>query len=109
LASTWLTALLGHVLPWGTLLVNTLGSFVVVLVMQLSFQSAAVPPDTRIFLCTGLMGGFTTYSSFNYETLYYLQQGQPWLAAANVASTVIACLLAGFSAVWVVRVVTGGG
>jgi fluoride exporter len=49
----------------------------------------------RLVLATGVMGGFTTYSTFNYETLEFLRDGALGLAGLNVASTVVLCLLAG--------------
>ena len=61
--------LLGPAFPWGTLLVNLTGSFLIALVMHVALTGTAVSLELRIFLTTGIMGGFTTYSSFNYETL----------------------------------------
>ena len=49
----------------------------------------------RLMLTTGVMGGFTTYSTFNYETMEYLREGAFWLAGLNVAATLLLCLLAG--------------
>jgi len=53
-----------------------------------------MPPNVRIALTTGAMGGFTTYSTFSYETLRYLQDGQWATATVNVTVTVIGCLVA---------------
>jgi fluoride exporter len=52
-------------------------------------------PTLRLALTTGLMGGFTTYSTFNYETLRYFEGGARWLGALNLGSTVVFCLGAG--------------
>src|SRR5437868_6955121 len=80
--------------PFGTLTVNVLGSFLASVVMVLALERSALAPDLRFFLVTGVLGGFTTYSSFNYETLHLAQSGAGGLAVVNVAATLIACLLA---------------
>lgn len=69
LLSGWLLRAAGPGFPWGTLAVNVAGSFLLGLLMQLSFASDLFPPTRRLVLTTGVMGGFTTYSIFNYETL----------------------------------------
>ena len=100
--------LLGHVFPWGTLLVNVTGSFLIGLIMHLALSGTAVSLELRIFLTTGVMGGFTTYSSFNYETLALLNARGYWLAGLNVATTVLGCLLAGVLGLAAGRAVAGG-
>ena len=89
--------------PFGTLGVNVLGSFLASVVMVLALEKSALSPDLRFFLVTGMLGGFTTYSSFNYETLHLAQSGAAGLAVVNVAVTLIACLLAGVAGMWVAR------
>jgi CrcB protein len=86
---------LGTGFPWGTLLVNVVGSFLIALVMHLAVATAAISPSARLFLTTGVMGGFTTYSSFNYETLNLVGERLWGVAALNVAVTVLGCLVAG--------------
>lgn len=85
--------LLGTAFPYATLIVNVAGSFALAAMMHVALASAVISPNLRLFLATGVMGGFTTYSTFNYETLEYLRQGALWLAAFNVAGTTILCLL----------------
>ena len=87
--------LLGATFPWGTLLVNLTGSFLIVVVMHVALSGTAISLELRIFLTTGIMGGFTTYSSFNYETLALINQRAYGLAGLNVAATVVGCFLAG--------------
>jgi CrcB protein len=95
LLSGWLLRAAGPGFPWGTLAVNVIGSFLLGLIMQVSLTTGLISPTLRLALTTGVMGGFTTYSTFNYETLQYLQQNE-WLAAfANVAATLLVCLAAG--------------
>jgi fluoride exporter len=95
LLSGWLLRAAGPGFPWGTLAVNVIGSFLLGLIMQVSLTTGLISPALRLALTTGVMGGFTTYSTFNYETLQYLQQNE-WLAAfTNVAVTLLVCLAAG--------------
>jgi CrcB protein len=81
--------------PWGTLVVNVLGSFALCVVMQLVLRGR-LDDSARIALGAGLLGGFTTYSSFNYETIALLQQGHWGRAVAYVAATLVGCLAVGF-------------
>ncbi|HZW88124.1 MAG TPA: fluoride efflux transporter CrcB [Myxococcaceae bacterium] len=87
--------LLGPAFPWGTLLVNLSGSFLIALVMHVALSGSAISLELRIFLTTGIMGGFTTYSSFNYETLALINQRAYGMASLNLAATVVGCLVAG--------------
>jgi len=95
LVSTWAARSFGAEFPRGTLLVNATGSFVLALLFAL--RGEALSPELRLFLGAGVLGGYTTYSSFNYETLALLEQGSPWLATANVTLTVAGCLAAGLA------------
>ena len=88
-------SLLGPSFPFGTLTVNVVGSFLIGLVMHVSLETALISPSARIFLTTGVMGGLTTYSTFNYETLQLWTEGDWHLGLLNVAVTVVACLVAG--------------
>jgi fluoride exporter len=102
LARFWLAAamamLTGPRFPWGTLLINVVGSFVIGLVAAVTLSPAriAMHPDLRIFLMVGICGGFTTFSAFSLQTLELLQSGDAWPAGAYVAGSVVLCL----AAVW---------
>jgi CrcB protein len=85
-----------HGFPSGTLAVNVLGSFIVGLVMALSLDRGLVSDDLRILLATGFCGGFTTMSTFSYETMALIRDGEHLLAFGNVSATFAACL----GAVW---------
>jgi CrcB protein len=92
--------------PFGTLGVNVIGSFLISLVMALALGKAGtIGVDARLFIVTGVLGGFTTYSSFNYETLHLVQSGATGLAALNVVLTLVACLGSGLAGLWVGRLV----
>ena len=83
--------------PYGTLIVNVAGSFVLAAIMVLGLRTTALSPDLRLYLGTGFCGGFTTYSAFNYETMQSLQQGAWARAAASVLATMTLCMLAGLA------------
>jgi fluoride exporter len=95
LISLWAGRAFGAAFPFGTLLVNVGGSFTLGLIMQIALTTSLIGPNARLILATGVMGGFTTYSTFNYETLEMLRTGS-WLGAVvNVSVTVVGCLAAG--------------
>lgn len=106
LVSTWAARALGADFPRGTLIVNALGSFLLALLLGLAGTREAITPEARLFLGAGVLGGFTTYSSFNYETLALLERGV-WPAAVNVALTVLGCLAAGFAGIVAARALAG--
>lgn len=83
--------------PWSTFAVNVAGCLVIGLLAGLAERHSMFGPGMRLFLFTGLLGGFTTFSAFGLETLYLLRRGEPWVAAAYVAGSV----LVGLAAVWI--------
>jgi CrcB protein len=91
--SSWAYALLGRGFPYGTFTVNVLGAFFIGLVMEFSLRSALISQNLRIGLTIGFMGGFTTFSTFSYETFKLLEDGQFMVALANVLLSVLVCLL----------------
>lgn len=80
-----LSAVGGHWLPAGTMAVNVIGSFAIGLLGGLAASRGFLSPSTRMVLTTGFLGGFTTFSTFSFETLTLVRQGEPLAAAANVA------------------------
>ena len=95
LLSVWLLRALGPAFPYGTLAVNVIGSLLLGAIMQAGLDTTLLSPTARVVLGTGVMGGFTTYSTFNYETLQYLQAGAWAMGGLNVAVTLFVCLVAG--------------
>jgi CrcB protein len=97
----WLSGIVqsfaGAGFPFGTLAVNVSGSLVVGLVMTLSLDRGLLNDHLRILLATGFCGGFTTMSTFSYETLALLRDGEQLLALGNLGATFAACV----GAVWV--------
>ena len=107
LVSTWAAQAWGTGFPRGTLIVNVSGSFVLAVIQAVALSTETISPELRLFLGAGIMGGYTTYSSFNYETLALVEQGALGLAAANLALTVVACLSAGLAGLALVRWMVG--
>lgn len=104
----WVLRLLGPAFPFGTLLINVLGSFAISVVMHLALSAKLIAPTLRLTLATGVLGGFTTYSTFNYETLAYLREGNWAVGITNVAATVLLCLAAGIAGLAFARGLVGG-
>ena len=98
---------LGAGFPYGTLAVNLLGSFLIGLVMHVALATTLISPGMRLFLTTGVMGGLTTYSAFNYETLALGSDGEWLLAATNVLVTLVACIGAGLLGLALGRLAVG--
>jgi CrcB protein len=95
LLGEWILRLTGPAFPWDTLIINFLGSFLFGAILQVVLTVGGFNPTLRLALTTGLVGGFTTYSTFNYETLQYFEDGARWLGALNLGGTVVSCLVAG--------------
>ncbi|MBK8010491.1 MAG: fluoride efflux transporter CrcB [Deltaproteobacteria bacterium] len=81
--------------PFGTFAVNVLGSLLLGALIEYFIAHKSHHPGLRLALTTGLMGGFTTYSTFNYETLHLTGEGAYGVAALYVAATLVACLVGG--------------
>lgn len=100
LVTTQVGARFGMVFPFGTLTVNTLGSFLMGLIMGallfLTERTGLTAGPLKLLLTVGFLGGFTTFSSFSMETMTLLRGSSYFYAAANVALN----LLCGFCAVW---------
>ena len=90
------TRLFGETFPWGTLLINILGSFVIGLFVSLTGPEGryVVDQNIRLFVAVGLCGGYTTFSAFSLQTMVLMQEGEWLQAAAYIAASVAVCLLA---------------
>lgn len=91
--SGWITGRYGHDFPWGTMVVNIAGCFLIGLLAGFSGPGSAVPPILRQVLAIGVLGGFTTYSSFSLQTISLVANGQVLFAVANAVATLVFCLL----------------
>lgn len=107
LISGWALRAFGVAFPYGTLAVNVMGSFLICFVMHLGVVAEVLSPNARIFLTTGVMGGLTTYSTFDFETFRLTQEAEYAKALLNVGLTLVACFAAGMlgdaTAKWLVR------
>lgn len=101
--SGWTYRLCGTALPWGTLAVNVVGSFCVGLIMETSMRSSLLLPELRIGLTVGFLGGFTTFSTFSYETMRLLEEGSLLQASGNILLSVLACVLCAGLGIFVAR------
>lgn len=106
LLSGWLLRITGSGFPYGTLAANVIGSFLLGFLMEAA-MTTDFPPTLRLALTTGVMGGFTTYSTFNYETLQLFQDEAWLLGFANLGITVVACLAAGVLGLAAGRLIAG--
>jgi len=90
---------LGPGFPFGTLAANVLGSFLLGVVMEVSGEREIAGVQAKLVIGTGVMGGFTTYSSFNLETLRLAEQGAWGRAGLYLGVTVLVCVVAGLGGV----------
>ena len=83
-------------LPWGTIIINIVGSFIIGLFGTMTLAHGRFPAsdNLRLFVMIGLCGGFTTFSSFSLQTLDLLRNGAVVRAAINIAASVVLCVLA---------------
>ena len=107
LTALWAAAAFGTAFPFGTLIVNVVGSCLLGFLMHIGTSSELLSDTMRLALTTGVMGGFTTYSTFNYETSNYLRSGATGIALMNILVTVTLCLAAGFAGLALGRLVVG--
>jgi fluoride exporter len=111
----WATAFLisqqlGVAFPWGTLTINVTGSFLIGVIGELArTASLGVTPDVRTFLVVGCLGGFTTFSSFSFETLGLFQRGAIGPAFTYALGSVALGLTAAWLGFSAARLVTAGG
>ena len=96
--------LFGKDFPHGTWFVNIIGCFLITLIASIG-NATAMPENLRLFLTTGFLGGLTTYSTFDYETTRFFQEGASALGVVYLTATVVGCFLAGLAGIFVARAV----
>ena len=94
--SSLVARMVGETFPWGTLIINVIGSFVIGFFATLTGPDGRllVAPDARQFVMVGICGGYTTFSSFSLQTLNLVRSGDMVGAGGNIVASVVACLLA---------------
>ena len=83
----------GGIFPWGTLAVNLTGCFFLGLIAQFTLNRLVISPDWRVAIAVGFFGGYTTFSSFGWETAKMMESGEWARASAYVGASVVAGLL----------------
>jgi len=106
LIALWSAQRFGSAFPYGTLIVNLGGCFIIAASMHAAL-TLGWSPTTRAAVTIGFIGGLTTYSSFNYETLRLFEEGAPLTAAVNVAVTVLGGWASGWLGLLTAREVLG--
>jgi len=106
LLSTWIQNG-SETFPYSTLAVNVIGSFLLSLIMFTSEYTGIFPDDTRMFLTVGLLGAFTTMSTFSYETFKFFEMGEMIMLTKYVVGTIVFTLLAVYLSKIIVVAVMG--
>jgi CrcB protein len=97
----------GNGFPWGTLVINILGSFIMGLVAEYWALKSGLPQTTRLFLTTGVLGGFTTFSAFSLDTALLYERGEALTAAGYAIGSVVLSVAALFGGLAIIRHVVG--
>jgi CrcB protein len=103
LCSSWIHSFAAGPIPFGTLAVNVVGSFLIGLLMGGDLHHPLLAGNLRIGLAVGFLGGFTTFSTFSYETVRLLENGSVGAAFFNVLLNVVLCLLAAWVGIVMAR------
>lgn len=105
--NAWATAIVGSAFPFGILAINVIGSTAMGLIAGwLAFRGDA-SADLRLFLTTGVLGGFTTFSAFSLDTALLVERGETALAALYVGASVALSIAGLFAGLWIVRATAG--
>jgi len=97
------TRLFGLSFPWGTLIINIAGSFLIGAFVELFALKLDLPQEARVFLTVGICGGFTTFSTFSLDAYVLMERGEWWLGAGYVAGSVALSIGALIAALQLVR------
>jgi CrcB protein len=95
----------GAAFNWGIFVVNITGGLLMGMIVEASALKLNLSPELRSFLTVGILGGYTTFSTFSLDSALLLQRGQYGLAAAYVIGSVVLSILALFAGLWIMRAV----
>jgi CrcB protein len=90
--SGWVPGKIESDLPLGTLAVNILGCFLIGLLMSAFEERFLTQPSLRVFLTVGILGGFTTFSTFSFETVALIRDGEVLFATMNILVSIVTCI-----------------
>lgn len=91
--------------PWGIFVVNITGGFLMGLIVELSALKIQISPELRAFLTVGILGGYTTFSTFSLDSVLLIERGQYGSAAAYIVGSTVLSILALFAGLWIVRTI----
>ncbi|WP_426230078.1 fluoride efflux transporter CrcB [Pararhizobium sp. DWP3-4] len=103
LVGLWTLRSFGQSFPWGTLTVNITGSFLIGVFAEVIARKFGASAEMRVFLITGILGGYTTFSAFSLDAITLLERGEPVTALIYVASSVLLSALAVFAGLALMR------
>ncbi|WP_426238111.1 fluoride efflux transporter CrcB [Pararhizobium sp. DWP1-1-3] len=103
LVGLWTLRSFGPSFPWGTLTVNITGSFLIGVFAEVIARKFGASAEMRVFLITGILGGYTTFSAFSLDAITLLERGEPVTALIYVASSVLLSALAVFAGLALMR------
>lgn len=103
LLGLWTLHRWGPSFPWGTLSVNVTGSFLIGLLAELIMRKFGASAEMRLFLITGVLGGYTTFSAFSLDAIMLFERGDVALALGYVAASVVLSILAVFAGLALMR------
>lgn len=109
LLQLWVANRWGADFPYGTMLANVSGSFIIAFFLTLATGRLAVAPELRLFVAVGFLGGFTTFSSFSLETFRLVEQSGWWPASLNFFGNTMLGLIGALLGVFLARVMQGMG
>jgi CrcB protein len=91
--------------PWGIFIVNITGGLFMGLIVELSALKLQLSPEMRAFLTTGILGGYTTFSTFSLDSVLLIERGAYASAAAYIVGSTVLSILAVFAGMWAVRAI----
>lgn len=95
----------GSAFNWGIFVVNITGGLLMGMIVEASALRLNLSPELRSFLTVGILGGYTTFSTFSLDSALMLQKGQYGLAAGYIAGSVVLSIFALFAGLWIIRVI----
>lgn len=101
--STYIFDISSHKFPYATLIVNVLGTFAMGILFVVIVERSAMPAEMRSLLMIGFVGAFTTFSTFSLDALGLWQNGHIFMSLVYMLATIILCLIAISSAIWLTR------